>query len=101
MKRREPSSLSGMRCGITIRATTQTSNPDKYQTDIRDAARKAREIKQYLEDVGLLERSYKEKLERELNRIFPNAQSKEIVEHNGKKIGAGIGRLKKADPGKQ
>ena len=77
------------------------NNPDKYQTDIRDAARKVREIKQYLEDVGLLERSYKEKLERELDRIFPNAQSKEIVEHNGKNIGAGIGRSKKADPGKQ
>jgi hypothetical protein len=76
------------------------NNPDKYQTDIRDAARKAREIKQYLEDVGLLERSYKEKLERELNRIFPNAQSKEIVEHNGKKYRRRYWPLEKSRSGK-
>jgi hypothetical protein len=50
--------------------------------------------------VGLLERSYKEKLERELNRIFPNAQSKEIVEHNGKKYRRRYWPLEKNRSGK-
>jgi hypothetical protein len=50
--------------------------------------------------VGLLERSYKEKLERELNRIFPNAQSKEIVEHNGKKYRRRYWPLEKSRSGK-
>lgn len=61
------------------------NNPDKYQADIKAAAQKAREIEQYLKDVGVLELTEKEKLEKELDQIFPNAKSKEIVEYNGKK----------------
>lgn len=61
------------------------NNPEKYQTDIRNAATRMREIEQHLKDAGLLEWTEKEKLERELDRLFPNAQSKEVVEHNGKK----------------
>lgn len=61
------------------------NNPNKYQADIRDAVRKVREIKQYLKDEGILERTESEKLEKELDRIFPNAQTKEVVEYNGKK----------------
>ena len=61
------------------------NNPDKYQADIKAAARKVREIEQYLKDVGILELTEKEKLERELDRAFPNAKSKEIVQYKGKK----------------
>lgn len=76
------------------------NNPDKYQTDIRDAARRMREIEQYLKDVGLLERTEKEKLERELDRLFPNARSKEVVEHNGKKYQCRYWPLEKSRSGK-
>ncbi len=61
------------------------NNPDKYQTDIRNAARRMREIEQCLKNAGLLEWTEREKLEGELDRMFQNAQSKEIVEYRGKK----------------
>jgi hypothetical protein len=44
-----------------------------------------REIERYLKDLGVLELTDKEKLEKELDRAFPDAQSKEVVEYNGKK----------------
>jgi len=59
------------------------NNPDKHQSDIKAAAKKVREIEQYLKDVGILQPSEKEKLEKDLDRAYPNAQSKEIVVHNG------------------
>ena len=61
------------------------NNPDKYQANIKAAARKVREIEQYLKDIGVLELTEKEKLEKELDWAFPNAKSKEIVEYKGKK----------------
>lgn len=61
------------------------NNPDKYQADIKTSARKVREIGQYLKGAGVLELTEIEKLETELDGAFPNAQSKEVVEYNGKK----------------
>ena len=59
------------------------NNPDKYQADIGAARRKVREIEHYLKETGILERNEKEKLEKELDRLFPNTPSKKIVEYNG------------------
>lgn len=61
------------------------NNPDKYQADIKAADRKVREVERYLKDIGVLDQTDKEKLEKDLDRAFPNAQSREIVVYNGKK----------------
>lgn len=61
------------------------NNPDKYQADIKAAERKVRDIERYLKDIGVLELTEKEKLEKDLDQAFPGAQSKEVVEYNGKK----------------
>jgi hypothetical protein len=76
------------------------NNPEKYQTDIRDASRKVREIEQYLKDAGILERTKREQLEIELDRIFPNARTREIVEYNGKKYRRQFWPLEKSRSGK-
>lgn len=76
------------------------NNPDKYQTDIRNAARRVREIEGCLKDVGTLERTEEEKLEREIDSMFPNAKNKEIVEYNGKKYQRRYWPLEKTRSGK-
>lgn len=76
------------------------NNPDKYQSDLKAAAKKVREIEQYLKDAGLLPLSEKEKVERDLDRAFPNAQSKEIVVHNGMKYQRRFLPLDKSRSGK-
>ncbi|HCJ7274148.1 TPA: hypothetical protein NVH30_003823 [Vibrio cholerae] len=62
------------------------NNPNKYQADIRNAQSRVRSITESLKASGMLERSEQENLEVRLDRQFPNAQSKEIVEFEGKKI---------------
>ena len=76
------------------------NNPDKYQTDIRNAARRMREIERCLKNAGLLEWTEREKLEGELDRMFPNAQSKETVEYRGKKYLRRYWPLEKSRSGK-
>lgn len=60
------------------------NNPDKYQSDIKIARAKLREIEQDLKSRGLLVMNEKEKLEAELDKHFPEAESKQIVEYKGK-----------------
>jgi hypothetical protein len=76
------------------------NNPNKYQTDIRDAGRRVREIEQYLKDAGIFERNESEQLEIELDRMFPNAQKREVVEYNGKKYRREFWPLEKSRSGK-
>jgi hypothetical protein len=61
------------------------NNPDKYQADIRSARAKVREIESALKTAGVIPRSEHEQIESELDRMFPNAHSKEIVEYEGRK----------------
>lgn len=61
------------------------NNPDKYQSDIKIARSNVRSIMNYLKSTGVLEMTPHETLNTELNRAFPNARSKEIVEYNGQK----------------
>lgn len=60
------------------------NNPDKYQSDIKIACAKLREIEQDLKSCGVLVMNDKEKLEAELDKQFPEAGSKQIVEYKGK-----------------
>lgn len=61
------------------------NNPDKYRTDISNARARLHQIEQALKQEGLLPLTEHETLERELDRRFPNAKSKQLVEHEGKR----------------
>ena len=61
------------------------NNPDKYQADIRTARRRVREIEETLKASGEMPRSNIERLNAELDRAFPNAKNKEIVEYQGQR----------------
>ena len=61
------------------------NNPNVYQSDIKSASANVRHIEQYLKDNGVLEKSEREKLNDELDKLYPNAPSKSVHELNGKK----------------
>ncbi|HVW57357.1 MAG TPA: hypothetical protein VHC00_16895 [Rhizobiaceae bacterium] len=61
------------------------NNPDKYQANIKSARARVREIESALKTAGAISKSEHEQIESALDRMFPNARSKEIVEYEGKK----------------
>lgn len=61
------------------------NNPDKYKSDIKAARRRIRELESKLKASGILPLSVQEQLEAELDRAFPAARSKQIVEHKERK----------------
>ncbi len=61
------------------------NNPDKYRGDLKAARSKLRAIESNLKERGELPLTEHERLERELNRAFPKARNKDIVEYRGKK----------------
>lgn len=61
------------------------NNPNKYRSDVKSARFTYRLIQDYLKSIGVIELTEKEKLEKELDEKFPDVQSKEIVEYNGKR----------------
>lgn len=61
------------------------NNPDKYRAQIKDAERKVRSIEARLKASGQMPLSEHEQVEAELDRAFPNAKSREIVEHHGRR----------------
>jgi hypothetical protein len=66
-------------------ADSTSNNPDKHEGQIREARRRFREIEESLKATGRLPLTDQEQLEARLDRAFPNAKSKEIVEFEGKK----------------
>ena len=66
------------------------NNPDKFQSDIRPARAKVRDIEAVLKASGAIPRSEQEQIEHLLDSKYPNARSKEIVEHEGKNISAAL-----------
>jgi|CXWL01.1.fsa_nt_gi hypothetical protein len=61
------------------------NNPDKYQADIKMAWSKLRIIEAYLKEAGILPLNDQERLELKLDKAFPGAMSKQIVEFDGKR----------------
>ena len=59
------------------------SNPNKYHSELNDTQRRVEIIEDALKAAGILPLSEQEILERELDRRFPDAASKTIVEHEG------------------
>ena len=66
-------------------ANDSSNNPNKYQSQIKQARRAVRSIKEVLKMNGVLEMSEQEKITAELDKLYPNAKSKTIVEYTGRK----------------
>ena len=76
------------------------NNPNKYQSDIKQARVKLREIEQDLKRRGVLMTNDKEKLEAELDKQFPEAKSKQSVEYKGNRYQRKYFPLEKSRSGK-
>lgn len=76
------------------------NNPEKYRGDVMAALRKVREIEASLKNAGLLELTEQERLDLELSRTFPNAQSKEVVAYEVKQYRLRFYPLEKSRSGK-
>ncbi|MDM0025915.1 hypothetical protein [Variovorax saccharolyticus] len=66
-------------------ANDRSNNPDKFAAQRRDAAAKLRQIERSLKQQGLIEKTAQELLDEELDGLYPNAKSKTMVTHQGKK----------------
>ena len=62
-----------------------SNNPDKHLSQRTSAAREVRMITAELKRLGILEMTETEKLDAELDRLYPGAKSKSIVMHNGRR----------------
>jgi primosomal protein N'' len=61
------------------------NNPGAERRKLNDHYRRLREIEDYLKDTGVIEKTEKEKLNEQLDTLYPSARSKSIEEYNGKK----------------
>jgi hypothetical protein len=66
-------------------ADSNSNNPDRFRGQINAARARVRRIESELKRAGVLPLTQQEILEAELDRQFPNARSREIVEYEGKK----------------
>lgn len=66
-------------------ANDSSNNPNKYRSDIEIASSDVRLIRYELINAGLIEMTEKEKLQADLDKLYPNAKSKSVVEYKGKK----------------
>lgn len=76
------------------------NNPNKYQADIKNAQSLVRSIIESLKVQGLLPRTEQEMLEAKLDREFPDASSKQIVEFEGKRYQKQFYPLRRSRSGK-
>ena len=76
------------------------NNPDKYQTELRDAAARIRTLESDLKASGQIQLSPQEMLDAELDRLYPKARSKDIVEHEGQRYQLRFFPLSKSRTGK-
>lgn len=66
-------------------ANSSSNNPNKFRSQREWAAGRVREIEQDLKERGLLDKTDWEKINAELDKIYPNAKSRTVVEYQGKK----------------
>lgn len=76
------------------------NNPNKYQSDISAARQRVRNLEDDLKAAGTLPRSAQEQLETELDRAFPDARSKQVVEYQGRKYLRRFWPLERSNSGK-
>ncbi|WP_429209915.1 hypothetical protein [Aeromonas veronii] len=61
------------------------NNPNKYRAQIKEAQSQVRLITDFLKAQGLIPKTEQETLEARLDSAFPKADSKQIVEFEGKR----------------
>jgi len=59
------------------------NNPNKFRTRLNEARGLVRRIEAALKQAGEIALTPQEALERDLDRLFPDARSREIVTHEG------------------
>lgn len=81
-------------------ANARGSNPNKFRSQIRDAVRRVREIETVLKTAGIIEFTEQERINAELDRLHPNARSKQLVLYEGKRYQIRYFPLQKSLSGK-
>jgi hypothetical protein len=76
------------------------NNPNKYQTDIKAARREVRLIEDALKADDALPLTEQERLAKVLDAAFPDAESKQIVEHGGRRFQRHFWPIEKSRSGK-
>ena len=60
-----------------------SNNPNKHEAQRRDARSNVQLMTEHLKLSGIIEKTDAEKLNAELDRLYPNASSRDVVVHNG------------------
>lgn len=77
------------------------NNPDKYRSDIRSAQAKVSAIEAELKASGVLvPKTPEEQLHADLDAMFPNAKSREVVEFEGKRYRRRFIPMQRSNSGK-
>lgn len=61
------------------------NNPRAVSRELHEHAMRLREIEDYLKQTGTIEYTKQEKIDAELDKLYPDARSKTVVEYNGGK----------------
>lgn len=80
-------------------ANDSSNNPNKHLSQRKSAAKHVRQITAELKRLGILEMTDAEKLDEELDRLYPNARAKMIVAHNGSRYQARYFAVEKSRSG--
>ena len=67
------------------RANVRANNPNKFRSQIKDAGRKVREIREALEVLGIVGKTDAEKVTEILDKLYPDAQSRKTVTYEGQR----------------
>lgn len=65
-------------------ANDNSNNPNKYRRERQQAANHVELIELDLKARGIISKTEREKLNEELDKLYPNARSKSVVAHQGK-----------------
>nr|WP_315227491.1 hypothetical protein [uncultured Albidiferax sp.] len=68
-----------------LRENYNGNNPNKYQAETASARADLHAIEEYLKQTGFIPRTEIEERDFHIDKAFPNAQTKQIVEWQGKK----------------
>ena len=81
-------------------ANARGNNPNKFRSQIKDAGRNVRWIKEALKTSGIIEKSDTEKMAATLDKLYPNAKSKRVVTYEGERYHIRYFPLDKSRSGK-
>ncbi|MBB5876168.1 MULTISPECIES: hypothetical protein [Xanthomonas] len=68
------------------RSAYSGNNPNKFRADIETAKARLSDIESTLKEAGILQRTPTEQRDSLLDKAFPEARSKEVVEWQGKRF---------------